>query len=131
MTSQTTQSITVSAQSYYQPTYSDPTQHKYVYAYRIRIQNEGEETVQLISRAWEVTAGTGERRLIEGEGVVGQQPVIRPGDYHEYTSWVQFDTPIGQMQGSYVMRRAGSYGEAGLFQVEVPRFLHLAPSVLN
>ena len=132
MTSQTTDFITVSAQSYYQPAYSDPTQHKYVYAYRIRIENGSDaETVQLLSRAWEVTTGTGERRLIEGEGVVGQQPVIRPGSHHEYTSWVQFDTPLGQMQGSYVMRRAGSYGEDGLFQVEVPRFLHVAPSSLN
>jgi len=80
---------------------------------------------------YSVIDATGARRLVEGEGVVGQQPDIMPGQYHEYTSWVQFETPIGAMRGSYVMQRTDRYGRGDLFQVEVPKFLHMAPEVLN
>lgn len=131
MVSLTTQEVTVSAESVFQRQYSEPAKRQYVYAYRIRIENNGPRAVQLLSRAWEVIDATGDRRLVEGEGVVGQQPVIQPGHRHEYTSWVQFETPIGAMRGSYVMKRSGRRGSDELFQVEVPKFLHVAPEVLN
>lgn len=131
MISLTTQEVTVSANSVYQQTYSAPVKSQYVYAYTIRIENNGPKPVKLLSRAWEVIDATGARRLVEGEGVVGQQPVILPGQYHEYTSWVQFETPIGAMRGSYVMQRTDRFGKGDLFQVEVPKFLHVAPEVLN
>ncbi|MBC6995816.1 Co2+/Mg2+ efflux protein ApaG [Neolewinella lacunae] len=131
MTSQTTQEVTVTADSFFQAQYSDPARLQYVYSYRIRIENNGTRTVQLLSRAWEVIDATGARRVVEGEGVVGQQPHILPGTAHEYTSWVQFETPIGAMQGSYLMRRSDRQGQEELFQVEVPKFLHIAPEVLN
>lgn len=133
MVRQTTQEVTVSADSIFQPQYSDPDKELYVHAYRIRIANNGSRPVQLLSRSWEVIDATGARRLVEGEGVVGQQPVILPGQFHEYTSWVQFETPIGAMRGSYVMQRQpNSYGQnKDLFQVEVPRFMHVATEVLN
>lgn len=131
MVSLTTQDVNVSAESAFQRQYSEPAKRQYVYAYRIRIENKGTKPVQLLSRAWEVIDATGERRLVEGEGVVGQQPIIQPGQFHEYTSWVQFETPIGAMRGSYVMKRHNSRGSAELFQVEVPKFLHVAPEVLN
>ena len=131
MTSQTTQSVTVSAESFYQEQYSEPEKQQYVYAYHIRIENQGARPVQLLSRAWEVINATGERRHVEGEGVVGQQPVILPGDQYEYTSWVQFETPIGAMRGSYVMSREDRRGREELFQVDVPKFLHVAPEVMN
>ena len=130
MTSLTTERITVSAESFYQEQYSQPEQDQYVHAYRIRIANNSAQPVKLLSRAWEVIEGTGERRLIEGEGVVGQQPLIPPGESYEYNSWVQFKTPIGAMRGSYVMYREYE-GTENYFQVEVPRFLHLTPAILN
>jgi ApaG protein len=131
MISLTTLDVTVSAESTYQRDYSEPAKRQYVFSYRIRIANDGPRPVQLLSRAWEVIDATGARRLVEGEGVVGEQPLILPGHYHEYTSWVQFETPIGAMRGSYAMQRIGRQGIDGMFQVEVPKFLHIAPEVLN
>jgi len=131
MVRQTTEQVTVSAESAYQELYSEPVKQRYVYAYRIVIENESLRPVQLLSRAWEVIDATGARRKVEGEGVVGQQPVIPPGQSHEYTSWVQFETPIGAMRGSYVMHRIDRSGEEELFQVEVPKFIHVAPAKLN
>ena len=131
MTSQkTTQRITVSAESFYQERYSQPEDAQYVHAYRIRIANNSALPIRLLSRSWEVIEGTGERRIVEGEGVVGKQPVIAPGESYEYNSWVQFKTPIGAMQGNYVMYREHD-GVENYFQVEVPRFLHVTPAVLN
>ena len=131
MVSETTDEVTVSAFGSYQAEYSVPTRRQYVYAYRIQIENKSLRPVQLLSRAWKVISGTGEKRLVEGEGVVGQQPVILPGHSHEYTSWVQFETPIGAMEGSYVMKRSDRWGSGELFEVKVPKFLLIAPEVLN
>lgn len=131
MVSLTTHEVTVSADSAYQQQYSAPVKSQYVYAYTIRIENNGARPIKLLSRAWEVIDATGARRVVEGEGVVGQQPVIMPGQYHEYTSWVQFETPIGAMRGSYAMRWTDRYGRGEFFRVEVPKFLHVAPEVLN
>ena len=131
MISLITQEIRVSAESMYQRAYSVPAKQQFVYAYRIRIGNEGNTPVKLLSRIWEVVDGTGARRVVEGEGVVGQQPVIMPGHYHEYTSWVQFETPIGAMRGNYIMQRVDRFNTGELFEVEVPKFMHVAPEVLN
>ena len=131
MVSLITREIRVSAESTYQRAYSMPAKRQYVYAYRIRIGNESSTPVQLLSRTWEVIDATGNRRLVEGEGVVGQQPVILPGQVHEYTSWVQFETPIGAMRGSYVMQRVDRFKDGELFAVEVPKFVHAAPVILN
>lgn len=127
----TTQDVTVSAESAFQAQYSDPSADKYIHAYRIRIKNAGTAPVQLLSRAWVVIDATGERRFVEGEGVVGKQPEIMPGQVYEYTSWVQFATPVGAMQGSYGMLRHSLNGQEEYFSVAVPRFLHIAPEVLN
>jgi ApaG protein len=127
----TSQEVTVSAESVYQEAYSSPVQRQYVFAYRIRIANNGSRPVTLLSRLWEVMDATGERRLVEGEGVVGEQPEILPGQFHEYTSWVQFETPIGTMEGHYVMRRTDRNGKEELFPAIVPRFLNIAPEMLN
>ncbi|MBB4079477.1 ApaG protein [Lewinella aquimaris] len=131
MTNQTTQRVKVSAESFYQEQYSQPEALQYVHAYRIRIENQGRLPVQLLSRTWEVIESTGERRHVEGEGVVGKQPVILPGDSYEYNSWIQFATPFGAMEGSYVMYRRDDDGVENYFEVEVPRFLHIVPAILN
>jgi ApaG protein len=131
MVSLTTKEVRVSAESMYQREYSVPAKRQYVYAYRIRIGNEGNVPVQLLSRTWEVIDGMGNRRVVEGEGVVGQQPIILPGQYHEYTSWVQFETPIGAMCGSYIMQRTDHFKDGVFFEVKVPKFMHVAPEMLN
>lgn len=131
MVSQTTQDVTVSAESHYQEGYSKPAGGQFVFSYLIRIENKGRNTVRLLSRAWEVIDAGGNRRVVEGEGVVGKQPEILPGHSHEYTSWVQFETPIGAMQGNYLMVRTDQRGIEEYFQVEVPRFLHESPAILN
>lgn len=131
MISQTTKEITISAESYYQQQYSEPLRSQYVFAYRIKIENKGVRTIQLLSRAWEVIDATGARRFVEGEGIVGQQPFIAPGQSHEYTSWVQFETPMGAMRGHYAMARSNREGREELIQVEVPKFVHLAAELLN
>jgi ApaG protein len=129
--SQTTQQVTVSARSFYQEAYSQPEDGNYVHAYQIRIENRGDLPVQLLSRNWEIIDGTGMRREVEGDGVVGKQPVIQPGQTYSYQSWVQFPTPIGAMRGSYVMYRRSAEGVENYFRVVVPEFFHFTDAVLN
>ena len=131
MVTQNTNEILVSAESTYQEQYSEPIHDQYVFSYRIKIENKSGRPVQLLARRWEVIDATGERRQVEGEGVVGQQPVIQPGHSYEYNSWVQFGTRQGAMQGSYVMARTDRRGRQTYFEAEVPRFLHVAPEALN
>lgn len=133
MTRLTTHDITVSVESLYQPQYSQPDEDKYVFAYRIQITNEGAESVQLLSRYWRIVEGTGTAREVEGEGVIGKQPVIDPGRTHRYVSWVQLSTPIGFMDGAYEFRRnwEDSPAEEERFQAGVPQFMHWAPELSN
>ena len=127
----TTQRVKISVESLFQDQYSSAVEQRYIFAYRIQIHNESPVPIQLLSRRWNVIGATGERRQIEGEGVVGQQPVILPGQSHEYTSWVQFETPLGAMVGSYLMSRPDTRGRRELFRVRVPKFVHMAPELLN
>lgn len=131
MVTLTTNEVAITAESTFQQQYSEPVKGQYVFSYRITIENKSPLPIQLLARRWEVIDGTGERRFVEGEGVVGQQPIILPGHMHEYTSWVQFETPVGAMQGNYIMQRRDRRGRDYLFEVQVPRFKHIAPEVLN
>jgi len=100
---------------------------RYVFVYRIVIRNESDETVQLLRRHWYIRESDGEQREVEGPGVVGEQPIIEPGDYHAYTSGAVLNTPSGSMRGTYQMTRAdGSCFQAEIpeFQLEMPRTLH-------
>lgn len=97
---------------------SDPQKSSFMWAYHIRIENEGEETVQLISRYWRITDGLGRTQEVRGEGVVGDQPVLEPGGSYEYTSGVPLQTPSGFMGGSYEM--ISGVGER--IDVTVPTF---------
>ncbi|OAV43784.1 Co2+/Mg2+ efflux protein ApaG [Lewinella sp. 4G2] len=131
MATLTTNEVTVTADSAYQDQYSEPVRNQFVFSYRIQVRNVSGRPVQLLARRWTVISGTGERKQVEGEGVVGQQPIIQPGQTYEYTSWVQFETAVGAMEGSYIMAREDRRGREQLFEVEVPRFVHVAPEVLN
>ncbi|PLX35554.1 MAG: Co2+/Mg2+ efflux protein ApaG [Hyphomicrobiales bacterium] len=97
---------------------SEPAENRYVWAYTIRIINQGEQRVQLISRYWHITDAIGQVQEVRGQGVVGEQPVLDPGDEFEYTSGTPLSTASGIMRGHYVMHDED--GEP--FQVEVPAF---------
>jgi ApaG protein len=97
---------------------------RFVFGYRIRIANESQQTVQLMSRRWVIVDSDGERGQVEGDGVVGQQPVLAPGQSFEYSSFCPLPTPWGTMEGEYQFRDALT-GE--LFNVRIARFFLVSP----
>jgi ApaG protein len=114
----TTRAIRVSVRPQYLPDQSDPADSQYVWAYHVRIENQGEETVQLRSRHWWVTDGLGRRQEVRGPGVIGKTPMLRPGEVFEYTSGTPLSTSSGIMSGSYQM--VSETGEK--FDIEIPAF---------
>ena len=123
-----TKGIKVSVETFYQNRYSNPIESKFVFAYRITIENLSAQTVQLLRRHWYIVESNGESREVEGEGVVGKQPVLHPGDTHQYVSWSQISTALGKMYGTYLMLNK-SGGEK--FYVSIPEFHLVAPAKLN
>ncbi len=127
MPSSVTRGVRVDVDAFYLAEQSDPVTDRYVFAYRVRITNESDLPVQLMRRHWYIDDPSGEIREVEGEGVVGEQPVMDPGESHEYTSGAVIAVPLGSMRGSYEMHREdGSIFEAEipLFKLEMPRTLH-------
>jgi ApaG protein len=118
MYSETTRSIKVTVKPFYLEDQSSPVDNHYVWAYQVRIENQGEETVQLRRRHWRITDGLGRMQEVRGPGVVGEQPVLKPGESFEYTSGTPLTTPSGIMIGSYQMETR--QGES--FEVAVPAF---------
>ena len=119
--------ISVSAAVQYLPDQSDEKSGRYVFAYTINIRNTGNATAQLISRHWVITDSQGLVQEVRGLGVVGAQPVLQPGEHHEYTSGTAIATPVGTMRGSYQMvAEDGTRFEAPIpeFTLSVPRVLH-------
>jgi ApaG protein len=98
-----TRGIRVSVKSFYLAERSSPASQQYAFAYTVRIANEGPETAQLKSRHWIITDGDGKVQEVRGEGVVGAQPRLSPGQHFEYTSWCMLATPHGSMHGTYQM----------------------------
>ena len=116
--SETTRDITVSVRPFYLEEQSSPSENHYVWAYQVRIENNGSATVQLRTRHWRITDSMGRVNEVRGAGVVGEQPVLGPGESFEYTSGTPLPTPSGIMVGSYEMTNAT--GER--FEVEIPAF---------
>ncbi|MCK5572313.1 MAG: Co2+/Mg2+ efflux protein ApaG [Bacteroidetes bacterium] len=114
----TTEDITVIVQPVYLDGQSDVLARRFVFAYFVRIENNGIDDVQLLRRQWFIRDSLGDVKEVEGEGVVGKQPLIPPGDAHEYNSYCILETFEGAMDGTYLMMR--SNGEA--FRVAIPRF---------
>lgn len=127
MSDTTTRGVRVEVKTAYLPERSSPRESHYFFAYRIRISNSGQETVQLISRHWVITDGDGHVEHVRGPGVVGEQPVLEPGGSFEYTSFCPLPTPIGSMQGSYRMVAAGG----STFDAEIAPFSLAVPTALN
>ncbi len=122
--------VVVRAVSAYMPDesdLSDPDEKKYVFAYHIEIENQGSHPVKLLSRHWWITDAKQVVREVQGEGVVGQQPVIAPGQVFSYSSWCVMPTPSGWMRGVYSMLVAG--GET--VEVPIPLFSLSTPTALN
>jgi len=117
--SRTTRGIRVSVQSFFLAEQSDPDDGRFLWAYRIKIENEGGETVRLMRRTWEITDARGRTQRVHGAGVVGEQPLLEPGGAFEYTSGTPLDTPTGFMVGAYHMVVPAS-GEN--FDVAIPAF---------
>ena len=113
-----TRAIAVTVVPTYLEANSSPSRSQYVWAYRIRIENQGLQTVQLLNRHWMITNSRGELNEVKGPGVVGEQPVLKPGESYEYTSGAPLDTPWGLMGGSYEMESES--GER--FDIEIPTF---------
>jgi ApaG protein len=127
----TTHDIRVTVEPEFLEERSSPEQHHYVWAYNIRIENLGEETVQLKNRHWRITSSTGHTEEVRGAGVVGRQPVLRPGDVFEYSSGAPLSTPSGIMVGSYEM----TTDDGRVLEVAVPAFSldspHIGPVQAN
>jgi ApaG protein len=123
----TTRGVRVQVKCAYVPERSSPRDSQYFFAYRVRISNVGEETVQLVSRHWVITDGGGEIEEVHGPGVVGEQPVLAPGESFEYTSFCPLPTPIGSMHGSYQMVTGGGQP----FDAEIAPFSLAVPTALN
>ena len=118
MYSETTRSIQITVKPFYLEDQSSPGDNHYVWAYQVRIENHGPETVQLLRRYWRITDGLGRVQEVRGAGVVGEQPVLEPGGSFEYTSGTPLPTPSGIMVGSYEMETR----DGGSFEVAIPAF---------
>jgi ApaG protein len=116
--SATTRSIKVVVKPFYLEDQSSPPEDHYVWAYHVRIENHGPETVQLRRRHWRITDAMGRQQEVKGAGVVGEQPILKPGEAFEYTSGTPLPTPSGIMVGSYEMETKA--GES--FAVAIPAF---------
>jgi ApaG protein len=127
MSDTVTRGVRVQVRSTYVPERSSPVDSQYFFAYRVRISNEVGETVQLVSREWIITDANGRVEKVQGPGVVGEQPVLGPGQAFEYTSFCPLHTPIGSMHGSYQMVSAG--GER--FDAVIAPFSLAVPTALN
>ena len=118
MYKKTTRSITITVMPTYLDDQSSPEESHYVWKYHIRIENNGADTVQLRTRYWRITDSMGRVQEVRGPGVVGEQPVLKPGDFYEYVSGTPLPTPSGIMVGTYHMQT--EQGE--MFQIEIPAF---------
>lgn len=128
MNTQITDHVKVTVESIYQSEYSNPEQDHYMFAYKVSIENLGDYTVQLLRRHWWIFDSNGSMREVEGEGVVGEQPIIKPGEVHEYVSGCNLNTDMGSMWGHYEMHRDI---DQFTFLVKIPKFNLIAPYRLN
>lgn len=123
-----TDGVKVSVETIYQPEYSNPANDHFMFAYKVKIENISEHAVQLLGRHWYIFDSSGAKREVEGEGVVGQQPVIEPGQAHEYVSGCNLKTDMGSMKGEYQMIRLM---DNFAFDVKIPEFYLITPYRMN
>lgn len=127
-TTKTTEGVKVTVETNYQPEYSNPANSHYMFSYKITIENLSDYTIQLLTRHWYIFDSNGTHREVEGEGVVGIQPVIEPGQNHEYVSGCNLKTEMGKMSGTYTFKRLADDLH---FVVTIPEFEMLCPFKMN
>jgi ApaG protein len=120
--------ITISVETFYQPEYSNPLTNEFMFAYRITIENNNNFTVQLLRRHWHIFDSNGSYQEVEGEGVIGTQPVIHPSEHYQYVSGCNLRTEMGRMEGVYLMKNLSTNK---LFEAKIPAFELFAPSKSN
>lgn len=101
---------------------------KYVFSYKIHIENNSNDTVQLLRRHWFIYDSNGAQREVEGKGVIGEQPILTPNEFHQYSSWSPLATEIGMMHGTFLMQRES---DSSTFKVIVPEFQLIVPYKMN
>ncbi len=121
------QQISISVDSFYLGAQSDPAAQRYVFAYCVNITNNSAEQVQLLRRYWQITDGNGKQTEVRGDGVIGVQPQLQPGETYSYTSGAVLETPLGSMQGYYEMIDQLQQP----FQTAIPMFRLAMPNILN
>jgi len=128
MITQITDGVKVTVETVYQSEYSNPGNYHFMFAYHITIENLGPHSIQLLRRHWLIYDSSGTKREIDGEGVVGLQPVIQPGEQYDYVSGCNLKSEMGYMEGSYQMLREI---DGIIFDVNIPRFDLVAPFRMN
>ena len=128
MVTQTTQGVKIIVESFYQQDYSNPINWEFMFAYRITIENNSAYTVKLLKRHWNIFDSIGEFKEVEGVGVVGKQPLLKPGEQHQYVSGCSLKSEFGRMSGDYLMQRIE---DGKMFKVYIPEFELVAPLKMN
>ena len=128
MISKISAGIKVSVEVYYQPDYSNPLNNEYMFAYRITIENNNAFAVKLLTRHWFIFDSNGEHREVEGDGVVGQQPILNAGQQFQYSSGCNLRTEIGKMHGNYTLENLNNKQQ---FTVNIPAFQMIVPTKYN
>lgn len=128
MVTEVSSGIKISVETHFEEEFSAPENQQYYFSYDITIENTNSFSVQLLSRQWHIVDSNTEKREVSGEGVVGEQPIIKPGQTFTYRSSCDFMTDFGSMRGSYLMKRL----DAGLiFKARIPEFVMMIPARLN
>jgi ApaG protein len=124
MTSLISEGVEVCVETFYQPDYSNPLQSEYMFAYRISIENHNSYPIKLHRRHWHIFDSNGSNREVEGEGVVGVQPILQPGEKYQYVSGCNLRTEMGKMTGTYQMENLEN---KKTFSVDIPAFEMIVP----
>jgi len=128
MVSNVTEGVRVSVESFYQQDYSNPLNGEFMFAYRVTIENHNSFSIQLLRRHWFIFDSNSTKREVEGDGVVGMQPTIEPGEQYQYISGCNLKSEMGTMHGEYVMKNLFSENE---FNVKIPEFQMTVPFKMN
>jgi ApaG protein len=123
-----TDGISISVETFYQPDYSNPMASEFMFAYRITIENNNTFPIKLLRRHWQIADSNGTHREVEGDGVVGVQPLLAPGESYQYVSGSNLRSEIGKMSGHYIME---NQLDKKLFEVIIPEFKMIVPFKLN
>ncbi len=128
MTSKISEGVTITAETFYQPEYSNPGNNEFMFAYRITIENSNRFPVQLLSRHWHIFDSDGVKREVQGDGVIGVQPTLEVGGKYQYVSGCNLRTDMGRMHGSYSFQNLYNKKD---FVVAIPSFEMIVPARLN